>query len=215
MRNEERIPQILSILESTYPNARPALNFDNPYQLLAAVILSAQCTDVKVNKVTPELFARYPDAASLAAASPDDVETIIRTCGLFHAKSRNLVAMAAILTEKYGGEVPDTREALEALPGVGRKTANVVLSCAFGQDAIAVDTHVFRVSNRLGLADAPDVLKTEEQLMANIPKNQWSRAHHWLIFHGRQVCHARNPACADCPLQKLCEYACGNPKGKK
>ncbi|MBQ9008064.1 MAG: endonuclease III [Clostridia bacterium] len=215
MNHEERIPQILSILETTYPDARPALNFESPYQLLTAVILSAQCTDVKVNKVTPELFRRYPDAAALAAAPVSDVEDVIRTCGLFHAKARNLIATARILTEQYGGEVPRTREALEALPGVGRKTANVVLSCAFGEDAIAVDTHVFRVSNRLGLADAPDVLKTEEQLMANIPKDQWSHAHHWLIFHGRQVCHSRNPACATCPLRTLCEYALGNPKGKK
>ncbi len=215
MSNEERIKQILSILEQTYPDARPALNFDSPYQLLTAVILSAQCTDVKVNKVTPELFLHYPDPAALAAASVSDVEDIIRTCGLFHTKSRNLITMASILTNQYEGSVPDSREALEALPGVGRKTANVVLSCAFGKDAIAVDTHVFRVSNRLGLADASDVLKTEEQLMEHIPRNQWSRAHHWLIYHGRRICHARNPACTDCPLHELCEYANGNAKGKK
>lgn len=215
MTQQERFACILSGLEQLYPDARPALHFANPYQLLVAVILSAQCTDVKVNLVTPALFAAYPDAASLAAAAPEDVEPYIRTCGLYHNKAKNLVATARALTERYGGEVPADHDALTALPGVGRKTANVVMSCAFGADAIAVDTHVFRVSNRLGLADASDVVKTEEQLMANIPKDQWSRAHHWLIYHGRRVCAARKPACGECTLCAWCEYAQGNPKGKK
>lgn len=206
---------ILAELERLYPEARPALHFQNPFQLLVAVILSAQCTDVKVNMVTPALFSAYPDAKALAAARPEDVEPYIKTCGLYHNKSKNLVLTAQALCERFGGEVPADHEQLTTLPGVGRKTANVVMSCAFGADAIAVDTHVFRVTNRLGLADAPDVLKTEEQLMQNIPKDKWSRAHHWLIYHGRRVCAARKPACATCTLHAWCEYANGNPKGKK
>lgn len=206
---------ILTELERLYPDAKPALHFANPYQLLVAVILSAQCTDVKVNAVTPALFEAYPDAHALAAADPLDVEGYIRTCGLYHNKAKNLVATANTLVELYGGQVPADHEKLTQLPGVGRKTANVVMSCAFGADAIAVDTHVFRVSNRLGLADANDVLKTEQQLMQSIPKNKWSLAHHWIIFHGRRVCSARKPDCAACTLSPWCEYANGNPKGKK
>ena len=206
---------ILCELERLYPDAKPALHFQNPYQLLVAVILSAQCTDVKVNAVTPALFAAYPDAHALAKADPLDVEGYIRTCGLYHNKAKNLVATASVLVDQYGGEVPADHEKLTQLPGVGRKTANVVMSCAFGADAIAVDTHVFRVSNRLGLADANDVLKTEQQLMQNIPKHKWSLAHHWIIFHGRRVCAARKPDCENCTLRTWCEYACGNPKGKK
>ncbi|MBQ8618269.1 MAG: endonuclease III [Clostridia bacterium] len=207
--------QILAELERLYPDAKPALHFKNPYQLLVAVILSAQCTDVKVNAVTPALFAAYPDAHALAKADPLEVEDYIRTCGLYHNKAKNLVATAKTLVESYGGDVPADHEKLTQLPGVGRKTANVVMSCAFGADAIAVDTHVFRVSNRLGLADAGDVLKTEQQLMQNIPKHKWSLAHHWIIFHGRRVCSARKPDCENCTLSPWCEYAGGNPKGKK
>jgi len=206
---------ILTELERLYPDAKPALHFENPYQLLVAVILSAQCTDVKVNAVTPALFDAYPDAHALSKADPLDVEGYIRTCGLYHNKAKNLVATAQTLVNLYDGEVPADHEKLTQLPGVGRKTANVVMSCAFGADAIAVDTHVFRVSNRLGLADAGDVLKTEQQLMMNIPKNKWSLAHHWIIFHGRRVCAARKPACESCTLAPWCEYANGNPKGKK
>ena len=207
--------EILAELERLYPDAKPALHFDNPYQLLVAVILSAQCTDVKVNLVTPALFAAYPDAHALAAAEPEAVEPYIKTCGLYHNKARNLVMTGRMLVTQYGGEVPADHEKLTQLPGVGRKTANVVMSCAFGADAIAVDTHVFRVSNRLGLADANDVLKTEQQLMQNIPREKWSHAHHWIIFHGRRVCAARKPDCAHCTLSAWCEYACGNPKQKK
>ena len=206
---------ILTELERLYPDAKPALHFRNPYELLVAVILSAQCTDVKVNAVTPALFEAYPDAYALAAADPLEVEGYIRTCGLYHNKAKNLVATGKTLVESYGGEVPADHEKLTQLPGVGRKTANVVMSCAFGADAIAVDTHVFRVSNRLGLADANDVLKTEKQLMQNIPRDKWSLAHHWIIFHGRRVCAARKPDCDGCTLQPFCEYANGNPKGKK
>ena len=215
MNHNENNPLILAELARLYPDAKPALHFANPFELLVAVILSAQCTDVKVNMVTPALFAAYPDAQALSQAVPEQVEPYIRTCGLYHNKAKNLVAMAQTLVREHGGEVPADHAALEALPGVGRKTANVVMSCAFGEDAIAVDTHVFRVSNRLGLADAGDVLKTEQQLMQSIPKDQWSRAHHWLIFHGRRVCAARKPACEACTLHAWCEYANGNPKGKK
>ena len=145
----------------------------------------------------------------------EDVEGLIKTCGLYRSKAKNLVETAKILVSQYGGEVPAEHALLTQLPGVGQKTANVVMSCAFGADAIAVDTHVFRVTNRLGLADAGDVLKTELQLMEAIPREQWSRAHHWLIYHGRRVCDARRPACSTCTLCSLCEYAQGNPKGKK
>ena len=161
----DRISNILMELERLYPDARPALHFKNPYQLLVAVILSAQFTDVNVNMVTPGLFEAYPDAAALAAAEPEDVEPYIKTCGIYRNKARNLVLTARALVSEDDGEVPADHEKLTELPGVGRKTANVVMSCAFGADAIAVDTHVFRVSNRLGLADAGDVLKTEQQLM--------------------------------------------------
>ena len=215
MTQNEKNTRILEELLRLYPDAKPALHFDNPYQLLVAVILSAQCTDVKVNLVTPALFAAYPNAAALAAATPEEVEPFIKTCGLYHNKAKNLVLTGKALVDRFSGEVPADHDALESLPGVGRKTANVVMSCAFGEDAIAVDTHVFRVTNRLGLADASDVLQTEKQLMQNIPKDQWSRAHHWLIFHGRRVCHARKPECEACTLRELCDYANGNPKGKK
>ena len=198
MEREEKNRLILAELARLYPDAKPALHFANPFQLLVAVVLSAQCTDVKVNMVTPALFAAYPDAAALAKAEPEEIEPYIKTCGLFHNKAKNLVLMARELVARFGGEVPADHDALESLPGVGRKTANVVMSCAFGEDAIAVDTHVFRVTNRLGLADAPDVLKTEHQLMQAVPKDQWSRAHHWLIYHGRRVCAARKPACETC-----------------
>lgn len=207
MTQAEKNACILAELERLYPNAKPALHFENPYQLLVAVILSAQCTDVKVNMVTPALFAAYPDARAMAKASPEEIEPFIKTCGIYRNKAKNLAATARALVELYGGEVPSDHEKLTQLPGVGRKTANVVMSCAFGADAIAVDTHVFRVSNRLGLADAPDVLKTEEQLMVNIPKDAWSRAHHWLIYHGRRVCAARKPACKTCTLRAWCRYA--------
>ena len=195
---------ILQELERLYPDAKPALHFDNPYQLLVAVILSAQCTDVKVNMVTPALFAAYPDAHALAQADPLDVEPLIKTCGLYHNKAKNLVATARALVEHYGGEVPADHEKLTQLPGVGRKTANVVMSVAFGHPRIAVDTHVFRVSNRIGIARGDDVLKTEESLMKNIPEDQWTVNHHRLIWHGRQICDARKPKCEICPLGEIC-----------
>ncbi len=198
--------EILKRLAEHYPDAKPALWFRSPFELLIATILSAQTTDKQVNAVTGTLFERYPDAAALAAADVEDVEAIIKSCGFYHTKARNIQAAAAALVEKHGGQVPRTMEELTELPGVGRKTANVVMSNAFGIPAIAVDTHVQRVSNRLGLAHSNDVFKTEQQLMENIPKEQWSIAHHWLIYHGRRVCAAQRPKCDTCFLADLCPW---------
>ena len=200
---------ILEGLKALYPDAGPELHFTNPYETLVAVMLSAQCTDKQVNKVTPALFERFPDAASLGAAPVEEVYEMVKSCG-FKSKAGNIVRTCALITERHGGKVPSTMEELTALPGVGRKTANVVLANAFGVPTIAVDTHVFRVSNRLGLADAKTVEATEEQLMKAIPKKDWVAAHHWLIFHGRRVCHARNPACKACGLREKCRWA-SNP----
>ncbi len=210
-----RTERILSELARLYPDAKPELHFSNPFETLIATILSAQCTDQKVNQATPALFAAYPDAAAIALATPEEIEPYIHICGIYRNKARNIVATAKVLIAEHGGQVPDTMEALTALPGVGRKTANVVLSNAFGVPAIAVDTHVFRVSNRLGLAHAKDVAKTEEQLMQAIPRKQWSIAHHWIIFHGRRVCHAIRPACDRCTLNTLCEHRLRPGAGKE
>ena len=199
-----RKSEILRVLEETYPDARPELNFSNPYETLVAVMLSAQCTDKQVNKVTPAVFRDFPDVASMAATDADTLYPYVKSCG-FKSKSQNIVAACRMIMEKFGGQVPADMDQLTSLPGVGRKTANVVLATAFGQPAIAVDTHVFRVSNRLGLAEADNVLDTEMQLRRAIPKEDWSAAHHWLIFHGRRVCSARNPKCDSCPLKDLCK----------
>ncbi len=170
-------------------------------------MLSAQCTDARVNMVTPALFARFPTAEAMAALEPHDLEPFIRTCGLFTTKAKNIVAASRMIVERFGGAVPNTMDDLLALPGVGRKTANVVLSVGFDRDAIAVDTHVFRVANRTGLARAKTPAQTEQQLMKIVPQAEWSDAHHWLIHHGRRVCHARMPACATCVLVDLCPSA--------
>ena len=215
MTKKERAAAVTELLKSVYPEAVCALHYTHDYELLFATRLSAQCTDARVNIVTEKLFKQFPTLQSFADASEEEIAEAIKTCGLFHNKAKNLVLMARELVARFGGEVPADHDALESLPGVGRKTANVVMSCAFGEDAIAVDTHVFRVTNRLGLADAPDVLKTEHQLMQAVPKDQWSRAHHWLIYHGRRVCAARKPACETCTLRAWCDYANGNPKNKK
>lgn len=200
------VSAILGELEAVYPDAKPGLHFQSPFQLLIATILSAQCTDVRVNLVTEKLFAQFPTPADIAALSPEALQPHIKSCGLSATKAKNIVNTCRTLVEQYDGQVPNDREALQALPGVGRKTASVVLSNAFGVDAIAVDTHVFRVSNRLGLAHAKDVVKTEQQLMQNIPQDKWSIAHHWLIWHGRKVCAAQRPKCDTCTLAKVCEY---------
>lgn len=198
--------EILSLLSSMYPKPETALNHQNPFELLVATILSAQCTDERVNIITAKLFPAFPTAESLAEASFEEVAHYIKSAGLWQTKARNLIKTAQILVEKHDGKVPGTREELEELPGVGRKTANVVLANAFKIPAIAVDTHVFRVANRLGLAKASNVYQTELQLMEVIPKEDWIDAHHWLILHGRALCKARNPLCHECPLSDHCSY---------
>lgn len=195
---------ILHILALEYPDPRPALHFDTPFQLLIATILSAQCTDERVNQITGVLFADCPTPETIAALSFSQLADYIRSGGLWKNKTRSILATSRQLLEQHGGLVPCDREALMALPGVGRKTANVVLANACGVPAIAVDTHVLRVSNRLGLAQSRSPDETERQLMQRIPKRQWSEAHHWLIFHGRRFCQARKPRCLDCPLGALC-----------
>ena len=195
---------ILAALHDLYPDAGPELNFTNPYETLIATMLSAQCTDKQVNKVTPAVFARYHDAHAMAEAQLDDLFPMVKSCG-FKSKASNIIETCRLLCARHGGEVPATREELTALPGVGRKTANVVLVNAFKVPALAVDTHVFRVSNRLGLADAKTVEETEKQLMRAIPKGDWCDAHHWLIWHGRRVCKAQRPLCEECGLRDMCK----------
>ena len=198
--------EILKRLEELYPDAAPALAFGSPYELLVAVILSAQCTDERVNKVTKELFRAHNTPQKMLALSQEELEKYIYSCGFYHNKAKHILSASRDILEKFGGEVPASLEELRTLAGVGRKTANVVYAVAFGGDAIAVDTHVFRVSNRLGLAHAGTPLKTEEQLKENIPQEDWSKAHHWLIWHGRRVCHAQRPDCAHCPLAEVCDH---------
>lgn len=202
---KEKINDILDILEETYPDAECALHHQNVFQLIVAVALSAQTTDKSVNQVTPDLFAAYPDAFALGNADPEEVSEYIKRIGMYKTKSKNIVGMAKVLAEKYDGEVPEDYDQLVELPGVGRKTANVVLSVGFGHQRIAVDTHVFRVSNRIGLTDEKDVLKTELALMKCIPEERWSKTHHSLIFHGRNCCAARKPDCENCTIAALCE----------
>ena len=168
-------------------------------------MLAAQCTDRQVNKCTRVLYAKYNTPEQFAALTEEELKPYIHSCGFFNTKGKNIIAMSKILTAQYGGQVPADRDVLTTLPGVGRKTANVVVSNAFGIPAIAVDTHVFRVTNRIGLADAKNVEKTEEQLMEHIPREDWSAAHHWLIYHGRQVCDAKKPRCADCCVACVCD----------
>ena len=190
----------LAILERTYPNAVTALKYRSPFELLVAVILSAQCTDARVNLITPHLFAKYRDAKALARADQDDVEKIIKSCGFFRMKAKNIIAAARAIVAEHGGEVPSDRDALEALPGVGRKTANVVMSVVFEHAAFAVDTHVFRVSHRLGLTLATTPRGVEEDVTKLVPREKWRHAHHWLILHGREICKAPIPLCGTCPV---------------
>lgn len=215
MLKKEQIKEVLDILEDTYPEAECALHHKNVFQLIVAVALSAQTTDKSVNLVTPALFERYPDAQSLAEADVEEVSEYIKRIGMYKTKAKNIVGMAQKLVSEYGGQVPEDYDALVSLPGVGRKTANVVLSVGFGHQRIAVDTHVFRVANRIGLVHEKDVLKTELSLMERIPEERWSRTHHSLIFHGRQCCDARKPKCDECPINTLCEYINGVSKEKE
>ncbi len=201
-----KIQNILTILEQVYGGTETALHYSSPFQLLVSTMLAAQSTDVRVNIVTKALFRDYPTAKAMAALTIPQLESYIKTVGLYHTKAKNIIATSKILDEQYNGDVPETREEFVKLPGVGRKTANVVLSIAKGIPAIAVDTHVFRVSNRLGLANAKNVLDTEKQLMNNILREKWSDAHHWLIWHGRKICKAQRPLCTECPLNTLCPF---------
>ena len=194
----------LAVLEATYPQAATALRYSNPFELLIAVILSAQCTDARVNLATPALFEKYPTPARLAKAKQSDVERLIRSCGFFRMKSKNIINAARALVAQHGGEVPSQREELEALAGVGRKTASVVMSVAFEQAALAVDTHVFRVAHRLGLTLGKTPRDVEQDLQKIVPRDKWRHAHHWLILHGRTICKAPVPLCAQCPVSGIC-----------
>lgn len=199
-----KLRRVLATFAALYPDPKTELHHENPWQLLVATILSAQCTDRRVNLITPRIFARYPDALALSRVSQSELEELIRDCGLFRTKARNLLATARIVAEEYGNHVPRDPKALMRLPGVGRKTANVVMANAFDLPALAVDTHVFRVSHRLGWAFGKTPEETERELTALLPKRQWNRAHHWLILHGRRVCTARRPACHQCAVAAWC-----------
>lgn len=203
---QENVQKIIKELAKTYPDAQPALKFRSPYELLVAVILSAQCTDERVNKVTAVLFEEYNTPQKMLELSQEELEKYIFSCGFYHNKSAHILSASRDILEKFGGEVPSTLEELKTLAGVGQKTANVVYAVAFGGDAIAVDTHVFRVSNRLGISVGKTPQKVEEGLCAAIPKELWSKAHHYLIYHGRQICHSQKPDCPNCPLKNLCEF---------
>ena len=205
MKNDDII-KVLDILEDTYPEAECALDHQNVFELLVCVVLSAQTTDKSVNRISPELFSKYPDAKALSDADQADVEEILHSIGMYRTKAKNIISLAKELVIRYHGIVPNTYEELVELPGVGRKTANVVLSVGFGVQRIAVDTHVFRVANRIGLVSEKDVLKTELSLMDCIPEDRWSKTHHSLIFHGRNICDARKPKCKECPIADICQW---------
>jgi endonuclease-3 len=194
----------LAILERTYPHAVTALEYHDEFQLLVAVILSAQCTDARVNMTSPTLFAKYPTPQKLARAKPADVEKIIKSCGFFRMKTKNIIACARDLVERFDGRVPRERGELESLAGVGRKTASVVMAAAFNEAALAVDTHVFRVSHRLGLTIGTTPRQVEEDVTKLVPQDKWGDASHWLILHGRQICKAPTPLCDRCPVNHLC-----------
>lgn len=202
----ERTARINAILAETYPDAKCALDFRTPFELLVATILSAQCTDERVNKVTPALFAEYPDAATMAVALPEHIEELIRSTGFFRNKTKSLLGMASAVVERFGGEIPSTMEDLRELPGVGRKTANVVLGNCFDVPGMPVDTHMIRVNNRLGLTKNTDPEKIERDLMDIVPEREWTMYSHRIILHGRAICVARKPKCSICPVAELCVY---------
>ena len=205
----------LAELKNLYPDAKPALRYTTPYELLVAVVLSAQCTDERVNKVTAVLFEKYNTPETMLTLSQKELEKYIFSCGFYRMKAEHILSASKDILEKFNGEVPNTIESLMSLAGVGKKTANVVYSVAFGGDAIAVDTHVFRVSNRLGLAKGTTPLEVEAGLCKAIPKSDWSKAHHWLIYHGRRVCHSQKPSCESCTLRSVCDYAKSGKGDKK
>ncbi len=211
--SKSRTPEILKVLRATYPDAHCELNHGGPFQLLVATVLSAQCTDVRVNLVTPALFRKYPDAKTLAAAKQEDVEDLVRSTGFFRNKAKNLIAAAKAIAQQHDGEVPKDLETLTNLPGVGRKTANVVLGNAYGiESGIVVDTHVARLSRRLGLTRQKDPVKIEKDLIKQIPRDNWTLWSHLLIWHGRRRCMARNPDCPNCELRTLCPSADSHTK---
>jgi endonuclease III len=212
--NLEQRNAFFAQLKANNPNPETELEYSSPFELLVAVLLSAQATDISVNKGTRQLFKIANTPAALLALGEDGVRPFIEHIGLFRTKGKHLQETCRLLLERHGGEVPRTREALEALPGVGRKTANVILNTAFGEPTMAVDTHIFRVSNRTGLAPGKDVLKVEQQLLKRIPKEYLLDAHHWLILHGRYVCKARSPECAQCIVEPLCGYRHKTGKGQ-
>ena len=196
----------LAELARLYPDAKPALHYTTPYELLVAVVLSAQCTDERVNIVTAKLFEKYNTPEAMVTLSQKELEKYIFSCGFYRMKAEHILSASRDILEKFGGEVPGTIEELMTLAGVGKKTANVIYAVAFGGAAIAVDTHVFRVSNRLGLAKGKTPLEVEEGLCKVVPKEHWSKAHHWMIYHGRRVCHSQKPACETCTLSHLCDF---------
>lgn len=203
---KEKRTEILKRLENIYGGMNTALSFDSPFQLLISTLLAAQSNDNQVNKVMIPFYKEFPDAKTISSLPLEYITDRISSIGLYRNKAKYMLATAKLITEKYAGNVPRSKKELVLLPGVGIKTANVVVSICFGEPAIAVDTHVFRVSNRLNLANAENVTKTEEQLMRNIPKNLWSDAHHWLIWHGRKLCKAQRPDCSNCFLIDLCKF---------
>ncbi|PKM81598.1 MAG: endonuclease III [Firmicutes bacterium HGW-Firmicutes-14] len=206
MLKSSDVNDILQKLGEIYPEPRTELNFKTPFELLIATILSAQTTDRQVNGITRTLFAKFSTPGDFSRLSVKQLEEEIKSCGLYKNKAKNIIETSRILSERYDSEVPSVFEDLVSLPGVGRKTANVVLANAFGRDVMAVDTHVFRVSNRLGLVSAPSPEKTEEELMKIIPEGLRNKAHHWLIFHGRNVCRAKKPKCTECNLRQYCRH---------
>ncbi len=201
---QAEVLEVLDLLEKTYPDASCELVHRTPFQLLAAVMLSAQTTDKRVNQVAEPLFARYPDAAAMSEADPEELRTILRPIGMYKTKTENLLKLSRMLMEEYDGVVPEDQKLLEKLPGIGRKSANVVMADAFGHQRIAVDTHVFRLANRIGLVSEKDVLRTEKALMKVLPEDRWTASHHMLIWHGRRLCMARSPECGQCPLTEIC-----------
>jgi endonuclease-3 len=206
MLDKKSLRRVLTLLKYHYRDATTALTYHTPFQLLISTVLAAQSTDQRVNMVTKELFKKYNSPRTFLKLTIPELEEKIRTVGLYKIKAKNILRSCKILVERYHGEIPTNREELMQLPGVGRKTANVVLSLTTDFQAIAVDTHVFRVANRLGLAEASNVLQTENQLMRHIPETNWSAAHHWLIWHGRKICQARHPLCTDCFLALYCRF---------
>lgn len=203
---EKNVEKVIEYFKEKYPDPKTALNYDNPFQLLIATIMSAQTTDTQVNKVTKKLFSKYKSAEDFANLDEKELQKEIKSIGLYKNKSKYIIESSKIIVNDYGGEIPQKRKELVKLPGVGRKTANVVLANAFGHETIAVDTHVFRVANRIGLVDTDNRDQVEKDLMEVVSKSYWTKFHHWLIFHGREICKARNPLCDKCKISSNCSY---------